>query len=135
MKFRLSVTLLPFWLDTLLPCYSATLLLCPFVTLLPSSLVPLLLCRQFFNFSVFLHDKSKFFSRKDAFFFLGGVSSWLNGLHYKSVFVQSNYWQSAFVGKFFLLWVLVDGNQTKVSFFENSAWTMTKALCLNAMAA
>ena len=75
-----------------------------------------------------------FFSRIDAFF-LGGVSSCLNGLHYKSVFVQSNYWQSAFVGKFFLLWVLVDGNQTKVSFFENSAWTMTKALCLNPMEA
>ena len=43
--------------------------------------------------------------------------------------------QSALVGKFFLLWVLVDGNQTKVFFFENSAWTMTKALCLNPMAA
>ena len=38
------------------------------------------------------------------------------------------------IGKFFLLWVLVDGNQTKVSFFENGAWTMTKALCLNPMA-
>ena len=58
----------------------------------------------------------------------------MNVLHYKSVFVQSNYWQSAFVGKFFLLWVLVDGNRTKVSFFENSAWTMTKALCLIPMA-
>ena len=130
MKFRLSVTLLPFWLVTLLPCYSVTLLLCPFVTLLPSSLVPLLLCCQFFYFSVFLHDKSKFFFPYRRVF-LGGVNLWLNGLHYKLVFVQSNYWQSAFVGKFFLLWVLVDGNQTKVSFFENSALTMTKALCLN----
>ena len=25
-------------------------------------------------------------------------------------------------------------HQTKVSFFENSAWSMTKALCLNAIA-
>ena len=29
---------------------------------------------------------------------------------------------------------LFDGNQRKVSFFENSAWSMTKALCLNAIA-
>ena len=64
-----------------------------------------------------------------------GVRSWLSGLRYKSVFVHSNYQQSAFFGKFFLLWFFVDGNPTKVSFFGNSAWTMTKALCLNPMAA
>ena len=29
---------------------------------------------------------------------------------------------------------LFDGKQTKVSFFEDSAWSMTKALCLNAIA-
>ena len=29
---------------------------------------------------------------------------------------------------------LFDGSQTKVSFFENSAWSMMKALCLNAIA-
>ena len=57
-----------------------------------------------------------------------GVRSLLNGLHDKSVFVHTNYQQSAFFGKFFLLWVLVDGNPTKVSFFKNSAWTVTKAL-------
>ena len=60
-----------------------------------------------------------------------GVRSWLNGLYYKSIFVHTNYQQSAFFGKLFLLWVLVNGNPTKVFFFENSAWTMTKALCLN----
>ena len=74
-----------------------------------------------------------FISRIDAFFGSKVVVAWF-ALQI-SVFVQSNYQQSAFVGKFFLLWVLVDGNQTKVSFFENSAWTMTKALCLNPMAA
>ena len=69
MKFRLSFTLLPsIWLVPLLPSYSVTLLFYPFVILLPSSLVPLLLCCHFFNFSVFLHDKAQFFSRIDAFF-------------------------------------------------------------------
>ena len=58
------------------------------------------------------------------------VWSWLNGLHYSSFFVYGNLQQSALFGKFFLF----DGNGTQVSFFENSAWTMTKALCLNAMA-
>ena len=50
-----------------------------------------------------------------------GVWWWLNGLHYNSFSVY---------GKCFLF----DGNRTEVSFFGNSAWTMTKALCLNAMA-
>ena len=58
------------------------------------------------------------------------VWSWLNGLHYSSFFVYGNLQQSALFGKFFLF----DGNGTQVSFFENSAWTMTKALCVNAMA-
>ena len=69
-----SVTLLPCFLFTLdlLPYCSVSLLFCPFVTLLPSSLVPLLLCCQFFNFSVFAHGKTQFFSLIDAFFWGGG---------------------------------------------------------------
>ena len=59
----------PVTLVTPLPCYLVTLLLYPLVTLslcypvtlLTSSLVPLLLCCQFFNFSIFLHDKSQVF--------------------------------------------------------------------------
>ena len=74
------VTLLPCYSVILLPCYSVTLLLCPLVTLslcypvtlFPCSLVPLLLCCHFFNFSLFLHDKSQFFSRIDAFSFFFG---------------------------------------------------------------
>ena len=93
-----SVTLLPCYSVILLPCYLVTLspycsvplLLCPFVTLLPSSLVPLLLCCHFFNFSLFLLDKSQFFFPYRRVLF-SRVRSWLNGLHYKSVFVQSNY--------------------------------------------
>ena len=56
-----SVTLLPCYLFTLLPYCYVPLLFCPFVTLLPSSLVPWLLRCQFFNFSVFVHDKSIIF--------------------------------------------------------------------------
>ena len=85
-----SVILLPCYLVTLSPCCSVPLLLCPFVTLLPSSLVPLFLCCHFLNFSLFLHDKSQFFFPYRRVLFLR-VRSWLNGLHYKSVFVQSNY--------------------------------------------
>ena len=66
-----SVTLLPLllrYLVTLLLYPLVTLSLCYPVTLLPFSLVLLLLCCQFFNFSIFLHDKSQVFSRIDAFF-------------------------------------------------------------------
>ena len=74
-----------------------------------------------------------FFSCIDAFLGSKVVVEWFT--LQISILVQRNYLQSAFVGKFFLLWVLVDGTQTKVSFFENSAWTLTKALCLNLMEA
>ena len=77
-------TLLPCYLFTLLPYCSVPLLFCPFFTLLPSFFVPLLLCCQFFNFSVFVPYRRGFFGR-------GWVRSWLSGLHYKSVFVESNY--------------------------------------------
>ena len=63
------------------------------VTLLPYCSVPLLLCCHFLNFSIFLHDRSQFFFRIDAFFWGGGGGGSklvVHGLHYKSVFVQSN---------------------------------------------
>ena len=118
--------LLPCYSVTLLPCYSVTLLLCYLLTLLLCYLVTLLPCGL--NFSLFLYDKSQLVFPDWMRFF--GVWSWLNGLHYNSFFVYGNQQQSALFGTFFLF----DGNQTKVSFFENSAWTMTKALCLNAIA-
>ena len=35
----------------------------------------------------------------------------------------------------FLVRIVVDGNKKKFPFFKKSSWTMTKALCLNPMAA
>ena len=75
-----------------------------------------------------------FFSRIDAFLGSKVVVEWF-ALQISIFGSEYNYQRSAFVGKVFLLWVLVDGTQTKVSFSENSAWTLTKALCLNPMAA
>ena len=79
------VTLLPFYSVTLLLCPLVILSLCYPVTLFPCSLVTLL--SVFFNFSVFAHDKSQFFFPYRRAF----LRSWLNGLHYKSVFVQGIY--------------------------------------------
>ena len=74
----------------LLPCSLVTLLLYSLVTLLPCYSVALLPCYSVVIFLIlvdFCVTSRNFFPRWTRFL---GVRSWLNGLHYKSVFVHSN---------------------------------------------
>ena len=94
-----TVTLLPCYLVSFLLCYLIALSPCYSVPLSPCYPLPLFPCYSVVNFLILVYllmAKHNFFSFIDAFFFGGGgggegVRSWLNGLHYKSVFVQGNY--------------------------------------------
>ena len=81
------IVLLLCYLVTFLLCYLIALSPCYSVSFLPCYPLPLFPCYSvvnFFNFSVFVPYRRSFFGR-------GWVRSWLSGLHYKSVFVESNY--------------------------------------------
>ena len=89
------IVLLPCYLVTFLLCYLIALSPCYSVPLLPCYPLPLFPCYSVVNFLILVYlcmTNHNFFSLIDAgFFWRGWVRSWLNGLHYKSVFVESNY--------------------------------------------